>query len=64
MQSTFHDDIHGVVIALVHAERMAGARPQHAKSLMKFRTGLERLWKEVVANVLRERKRAKKPGWQ
>jgi hypothetical protein len=60
MDSTLHDIVNNVIQAKVHAERMADVRPQHAKSLKKFSAALERLRKEVVANILSERKRAKK----
>jgi hypothetical protein len=61
MDSTLHDIVHGVmIIAKVHAERMADTQPQHAKSLKKFSAALDRLRKEVVANVRSEMKRAKK----
>lgn len=60
MNSTLHDVVHGLMLAKVHAERMADAQPQHAKSLKKFSVALERLRKEVVAKVLSERERAKK----
>lgn len=54
------DIVDGLRIARVHAEGLADAQPQHAKSLKKFRAALERLRKEVVANVRSEWKRAKK----
>ena len=60
MDSTLHDIVHGVMIAKVHAERMADTQPQHVKSLKKFSAALERLPKEVVANARSEMKHAKK----
>ena len=57
MDSTLHDIVNGVMIAKVHAERMADQHPQHARSLKKFSVALERLRKEVVPHVLSERKR-------
>jgi hypothetical protein len=60
VDSTLHDIVNGVMIANVQVELMADAQPQYAKSLKKFSAALERLQKEVLANVLSERKDAKK----
>lgn len=48
MDSTLHNIMNGLIVARVHAERLADSQPQDAVELNRFIEGLDRLKQDLV----------------